>query len=594
MVVSPVTSPVGEDLFAPYERIDELGSRPSPVYIVRHVAAGGKPRLLVAERFAGAVKASDGQAAAFAGEARRISTLASPTVARVRELAVRGDDLVAFWDFIDGEKLVETWPSSIPLEVTLRLILDVLSGVGAIHGLRDAKQQPMQLAHGEVSTATIILGLDGVARVLHPIARRLPGARAEEASLGYLAPEVHAGRAYDARADVFGAGVLLWEALSGKRLFSEGDAALIIERVGSGIAPAAVPDKAPWARGLVQVAAKALAASPDDRWPTAAAMAAEIRKVAGLKLAPAMAAAAFAQTAIGERVRARRERLESAVAAQPRASSLDKEAERRRSTATARSSPGARLWSDDDSTAAVAPRRGQPLDGMSASGAPRVDERPPAAAPLVAPVAAVVEVGPDTDVELVPETLPPAAPSPPPLPARALQPSRPAQLDAAIDVPISIAPPPADPFEMSPTSIEQPHEAEPYDRAGRRRMAAVLGGVAALGLIVFALAGWRVSHRSTGAEPSSGAHVGPAPVAIARPAARPPAPAPRAGPAPVQTPATTAAALASSRAPRSPAPAVPVPTPKPSSAVPPSPKLLAPSTSRPRTSPSPNFDPNSL
>ncbi|HXN32635.1 MAG TPA: protein kinase, partial [Polyangiaceae bacterium] len=296
-----------------------VGSRPSLLYVVRHAAPGATPKLFVAERFAGAANPAEAEWATFLSEARRISTLASSNVARVRELAVRGDDLVAFWDFIDGERLGETWLSGMPLDVSLRMVLDVLSGVGAIHGLRDAKQQPMEMAHGELSTATIVVGLDGAARVLHAIARRMPGARAEAASLGYLAPEVHAGEAYDARADVFGAGVLLWEAVSGKRLFSEGDAAAIVARVrGGGVPAAAVPDEAAWARPLVRVAAKALAPSPGDRWPTASAMAAEIRKAVGLKLASASAAATFAKTAIGPRVKARRQELESGIAATAR------------------------------------------------------------------------------------------------------------------------------------------------------------------------------------------------------------------------------------------------------------------------------------
>ena len=76
--------------------------------------------------------------------------------------------------------------------MSLRIVIDTLTGAGAIHALRDAKQQPMDMAHGELSTATVVLGVDGTARVLHAIARRLPGARPEKASIGYLAPEVHA------------------------------------------------------------------------------------------------------------------------------------------------------------------------------------------------------------------------------------------------------------------------------------------------------------------------------------------------------------------------------------------------------------------
>src|SRR3974390_1822677 len=107
MVVSPALSLGTGDPFAPYEYVQPIGSRPNPLHVVRHNAPHEKPKLSVAERFSGAAAASAGQAAVFVAEARRISTLASPNVARVRELAVRGDDLVVFWDFIDGERLAD-------------------------------------------------------------------------------------------------------------------------------------------------------------------------------------------------------------------------------------------------------------------------------------------------------------------------------------------------------------------------------------------------------------------------------------------------------------------------------------------------------
>ena len=208
-------------------------------------------------------------------------------------------------------------PDKLPLEIALRVILDALTGLGALHNLRDARQQPLKLAHGELSPATIALGLDGMARVLHAVTRCTPGAQPDNLRIGYLAPEVAVGDPYDARADVFGAGVLLWEALSGQRLLTEGDAAANAKRVRGGALPrATVPPKAPWAAGLVEVAAKALAPLPDERWPTASVMAAELRKSAGLKLAPASMAAAFAKSAFGERVRKRHEAVDVAAAAQ--------------------------------------------------------------------------------------------------------------------------------------------------------------------------------------------------------------------------------------------------------------------------------------
>jgi eukaryotic-like serine/threonine-protein kinase len=211
-VVAPgARSSVADDVFAPHEVVCELGSRPVPAFAVRQKAGpGGKPQLLVGERFAGAGKSGDPRAADFVREARRIATLANPNLARVREVNVRGDDLAVLGEFVDGEKASTLWlGGALSLEIALRVIIDALSGLSALHNLRDTKQQPMHLAHGELSPATVLFGIDGASRVLHVVARRAPGARTEAASLGYLAPEVHSGEPFDARADVFGAGVML-------------------------------------------------------------------------------------------------------------------------------------------------------------------------------------------------------------------------------------------------------------------------------------------------------------------------------------------------------------------------------------------------
>jgi Protein kinase domain len=466
-----------EEVFAPYEWLREIGARPNPLCVVRQRTPGARPRLLIAERFADVARAGDAAGAAFVAQARRISTLASPNLGRVRELAVRGDDLAIFWELIDGDKLAEVWPAvdaprALPLDLALRLILDVLSGVGAIHGLRDARQQPMDLSHGEVSPATVVVGVDGAARVLHAIARRQPAARAEPASLGYLAPEVHTGGPYDARADVFSVGVLLWEALSGKRLFvEETDAAAVVARLHGGIPLASVPGKASWALGLAQIAAKAMAPTPADRWPTASAMAAEIRKIAGLRLASATAAAAFVGAALGERARIRRAQLESLAPSLPRTAS--------------------------------------PVS---------------AGAPASVPAAVPSDAELDAELDLVAEALASLAPPAPrpPLPARALKPSPPtsvattrapvadapeepppawpvqqvaaAYFEAAVDLPISIAPPPGDPPTAQPASVPPDPGVAHAERLRRRRMIAVLGGVAAFGVLVFCLVGWRLAH----------------------------------------------------------------------------------------------------
>jgi eukaryotic-like serine/threonine-protein kinase len=531
-----------QPLLAPYELVREIGSRPSPLYVVKQAALGGKSKLLIAERVQAADALGDAAWATFVAEARRISTLASANVARVRQLIVRDRDLVVVSDFIDGDRLEETWLSrDMSLDVALRLVLDLLAGASAIHGLRDGAQQPLQLAHGELSPATVVVGVDGAARVLHAVARRAPGAPIERSSRGYVAPEVHAGAVFDPRADVFSAGVLLWEALNGARLFLNDDAEAVVARTRAGVPPATANA---WAKGLAQVAARALAHSPADRWPTATAMAEEIRKAAGLRLASAAAAAAFGKTAMGERVKARRQRLESGVTA----------------PATVQDS---------------------------------VEE-----------------------VELLPESVPPSAPppgaldaprpppamldAPPPLPARATPPSH---SDAVADVfvsvtpPISVVPPPADSAEVLPTSVEQV-DVEPEGRSSRRRVVAVLGGVGALGLVIFSLAGWRAAHRSRPAAPSASIEVGTSGLANSP---RPPeAPAPHAQVEMPTSPATQAAPALISTVPSA-APAKSAPAAQPGVAA--GARSQAAAAARPRKSPSvpaspaarhSGFDPNAL
>jgi Protein kinase domain len=552
VVIHHARFPIDEDLFAPYEVIGELGKRPVPVYVARQSAlAVGGALLVIAEHFPGACKVGD-----LRREARRISTLANPHLARVREVAVRGDDLVVFGDFLDGEKLTHFWRPGewLPLEVALRVLLDVLTGIGALHALRDSNQQPMKLTHGEISPATILFGADGVARVLHAVARRATDASTEAASLPYLAPEVHTNDARDGRADVFSVGVLLWEVLAGKRFADDGEEAPGL-RVRSGPLPEpAIPEKAPWAKALAPVVAKALAVAPEDRWATAAAMAAEIRKAAGLKLAAASAAAAFAKSKFGDRVKQRRARWEARPSRAPAAMP---------SPWPEAAAPVART---EEYSSSLLESYRPPPPAIAAAVSPIAVPAVSPVAPVVSPVAPVVslfvpavaevaagDIGRvDTSAEL--DFAPPSAASkdsmlsipPPDLLVSASIPEPPPSAEAPVpfEAPVvfdevDVAPIPSplgDPSPMPPALSTS--DAPAGGRSRRRHL--LLGGVAALGIAALSVVAVRASHPSA------------PPPAIAQ-AAVAPVPPPGASPAPVISPAGAppASAVAVTPAPQS-------------------------------------------
>lgn len=274
-------------------------------------AGGGRTRLVVVERVMrpGSVGAQD--VATWLEHARRLVPLEHPNVARVRDAIDGAGDAYVVSDYIDGARWsdVVAAGSGMALDVAVRVLLDVLAGLGAFHNMRDAARQPLGLVHARLTSESVLLGLDGVSRILGTA--RLRGTFVGTGA-HYLAPEVLLeDDAADARADVYSVGVLLWEAMSGRPLFTETGASAIVTAVLSGRIPRAeAPASAPWAVPLVDVAARALSPDPAKRYASAAAMAAELRRVGGAKIVPSIRVAALVRSSFGDRIKARREELE--------------------------------------------------------------------------------------------------------------------------------------------------------------------------------------------------------------------------------------------------------------------------------------------
>jgi serine/threonine-protein kinase len=292
----------------------ELGSRVVPACAALDAQPDGRTVLVVLERVARGGMYGDQEIADWVRDARRLATLEHPNVARIRDVVIRGEEVFVVGEFVDGVRWSElvAGPQKVSLEIALRVLVDVLSGLSAVHNLRDAKREPLKLVHGELTPGCVVVGLDGVARVVSTCRVRSATARPGRDGSAYLAPEVLlADETADARADVYSAGVMLWEALSGRPLFPNTQPSAIVTHLLSGkVLRATVPDGSSWAAPLAEVASRALSADPEKRFMSAAALAADVRRIAGPKLAPPVRVAAFVRATFGDRVEARRAELE--------------------------------------------------------------------------------------------------------------------------------------------------------------------------------------------------------------------------------------------------------------------------------------------
>ena len=179
-------------------------------------------QVVVVERALRAGLHADQEIDAWLLTAKQLAILEHMNVARVREVVVRREDALVSSDFVDGVRWSElAWSEPRPpLEVALRVLIDALAGLSAIHNLRDASRKPLKLFHGGLTPHCVVVGTDGVARIVGAHRLRVETSAPADAASAYLAPEILlADDAADAKADVYSVGVMLWEALMGRALF---------------------------------------------------------------------------------------------------------------------------------------------------------------------------------------------------------------------------------------------------------------------------------------------------------------------------------------------------------------------------------------
>lgn len=271
------------------DTVDRLGLlRPLGVergtFAVREVFDGkASAELLVAEWIASAAM-SDNDRYELLRRARALMFLGHPKLASIRDIILKGADAIAICNFVDGEWL-DVWPNA-PVHPTLgmhlRVLLDVLEAVAALHGLRDEHGELLPVAHGTLAPDCVLVGCDGVARVARACHGRRP-----QGNVSTVAPELRESDApATPAADIYSVGAMLRDAL---------DRAGHHER---------------WNSSLDAVIERACDESPDRRWPAASAMAMALRAASG-PLPTSVHVSAFVRDAFGGRVRARRGSLEA-------------------------------------------------------------------------------------------------------------------------------------------------------------------------------------------------------------------------------------------------------------------------------------------
>jgi eukaryotic-like serine/threonine-protein kinase len=263
-----------------YEILREIASGGmATVYLGQKRGIGGFERLVAIKCCHPHLRRDPAFVTMFLDEARLAAKIHHPNVVGTLDI---GDDEALYFvmQYVQGSNLAEWIQHASALDqridegLLLRVMLDGLNGLHAAHELRDDSGKLLNLIHRDISPHNLLIGIDGVTRIadfgIAKAETRATRTRTGQVKgkTGYMSPEQILGEPMDRRADIYAGGVVLWEALTGKRLFdAESDAAIINQVLNARVpAPSTVSDASAC---LDAVVSRALRFNPDERYSTA-------------------------------------------------------------------------------------------------------------------------------------------------------------------------------------------------------------------------------------------------------------------------------------------------------------------------------------
>lgn len=315
LATAPKPARQGSRYLGRYEVLCRIGrGGMGSVYLCRLTSEGGFRRLFALKLLRSHLLQDSAAAQNFLTEARLAGQIHHPNVVSVVDAGLHDSHPYLVMDYVEGgslKELLSTHVQSRPPELILSIVLDALAGLNAAHTLVGDNGVPLEIVHCDVSPENLIVGIDGVCRLSDfGVARQGPGVRkaTTHGKPGYLAPEQILGSRVDRRADVFSIGVVLYNALTGIRLFEAPTTEETLQLVCTGRIdpPSTVGLRPPPALDFVCM--KALEREPERRFSSAEEMMMELRRIALREnlLAPTTEVAGWVRASVGRELAQRR------------------------------------------------------------------------------------------------------------------------------------------------------------------------------------------------------------------------------------------------------------------------------------------------
>jgi serine/threonine protein kinase len=266
--------------FGKYRVLARLGrGGMGDVYLAVNMGPSGVSKLIVVKELREQFVSVPEARSMFLDEARIATRLNHPNVVQTYEVVEEPDSLYITMEYLEGQPLqnIIRGPKRalVPVVLQLQILADTLAALHYAHELTDYDGTPLAVVHRDVSPHNVFVTYEGVAKLVDfGIAKAANAKTVTETGVfkgkvRFSSPEQALGTEVDRRSDVFAAGAVLWEIVTGEAMWKGMPDTKVLLAIASGNIPTPRSVNPDVPEALDAICLKALAFAPEDRYATA-------------------------------------------------------------------------------------------------------------------------------------------------------------------------------------------------------------------------------------------------------------------------------------------------------------------------------------
>ncbi|MCB9555165.1 MAG: serine/threonine protein kinase [Deltaproteobacteria bacterium] len=276
------------ETFGRYQLLSRIGyGGMAEVFVGRTDSLEGTPKVLAIKRLLPWCTEDDEVVELLADEARLVIRLSHPNIVQIFDFGRVNNQYYIAMEYVDGLDLKTligegTTARPLPLPLALYVVATVLEALDYAHKRTDADGRPLGIIHRDVTPHNVLISRDGRVKLTDfGVARAATSSHVSVAGdirgkFSYMPPEQACGGEIDHRVDVFAAGALLYEALTGRPPYASETNTQQMASLGKNLPPPssvikAVPPE------VDRIVARAMSRAPNERYPTAVEFARAVR-----------------------------------------------------------------------------------------------------------------------------------------------------------------------------------------------------------------------------------------------------------------------------------------------------------------------------